>query len=98
MFNIKIGDEGHVELTGRFDASKSKIAKEVFDEIKGTTKVDFKDLYYISSAGLGILLVTQKRLNNSGNELLLINMNDHLREIFKYAGFDMIFKIDQPLA
>ena len=98
MFNIKIGDEVYVELTGRFDASKSKIAKEVFDEIKGTTKVDFKDLYYISSAGLSILLVTQKRLNNSGNELLLINMNDHLREIFKYAGFDMIFKIDQPPA
>jgi len=94
MFNIKIGDEGHVELTGRFDASKAKMAKEVFDEIRGTTKVDFKDLYYISSAGLGILLVTQKRLKNNDSELLLINMNDHLREIFKYAGFDMIFKIE----
>ena len=94
MFNIKIDDKGQVELIGRFDASKLKTAKEVFDEIKDTTKVNFKQLYYISSAGLSILLLTQKRLKSEGKELLLFNMNDHLREIFKYAGFDMIFKIE----
>ena len=94
MFNIKIGDNGNVELAGRFDASKSKMAKDVFDEINDTTKVDFKQLYYISSAGLSILLVTQKRLKNTGRELLLFNMNSHIREIFKYAGFDMIFRIE----
>jgi len=94
MFNIKINDNGNIELSGRFDASKAKMAKDVLNEINDTTKVDFQQLYYISSAGLSILLVTQKRLKNINKELLLINMNSHIREIFKYAGFDMIFRIE----
>lgn len=94
MFEIKIDDQNDVKLTGRFDASQTDSAKEVFQEIIKSTKVDFKNLNYISSAGLGVLLMTQKRLNEANQELVLINMNNHIREVFRYAGFDMIFKIE----
>ena len=62
MFEIKLGDQNEVLLTGRFDASQTDTAKEVFNEIMKSTQVDFKNLDYISSAGLGVLLMTQKRL------------------------------------
>ena len=81
-------------LSGRFDASQEDKAKIVFDRVQKSCSVDFKDLDYISSVGLGILLSVQKRLNQAGHEIKLINMNDHIRDVFQYAGFNYIFKIE----
>jgi anti-anti-sigma factor len=94
MLEIKIGENSEICLTGRFDASQVDKAKSVFSTIDGSKTVDFNELDYISSAGLGVLLMTQKRLKDMGHQLILKNMNKHIREVFKYAGFDMIFQID----
>jgi anti-sigma B factor antagonist len=95
MLDIHISDLKEVSLKGRFDAAQVEKAHEVFDKIISTTTVNFEGLDYISSAGLGVLLSTQKRLKNSGHELVLRQMNKHIREIFSYAGFDMIFRIEE---
>ena len=94
MFKIKIDENDDVMLSGRFDASQEDKAKGVFDRIQKSCNVDFKELEYISSIGLGILLSVQKRLNQAGHEIKLINMNDHVRDVFHYAGFNFIFKIE----
>ena len=94
MLDIMIGEKGEVCLSGRFDASQVDKAKSVFNTIDGSKTVDFNELDYISSAGLGVLLMTQKRLKDMGHKLILKNMNKHIREVFKYAGFDMIFQIE----
>ena len=94
MFEIKKNNAKELQLIGRFDASQVEKGKSIFNKISQTTILDLKDLEYISSAGLSVLLMTQKRLNQNNDELLLKNMNRHIREIFKYAGFDMIFKIE----
>ncbi len=94
MFDIKIGENREVLLSGRFDASQVEKAEAVFERITQSSIVDFKDLDYISSAGLGILIGTLKRLSESGNSLKLINMNKHIRDIFRYAGLDRIFEIE----
>lgn len=93
MFKIKT-DANTVYLTGRFDASQTEDAKKIFNQLKDSTLVDFAELDYISSAGLGVLLMTQKRLMEANQKLKLINMNNHVREIFKYARFDIIFEIE----
>ena len=95
MFDIKVDEDDTIQLSGRFDASQTEKAKGVFNELTSTSYIDFKNLEYISSAGLGVLLMTQKRLNETGFQLILKNMNNHIREIFKYAGFDMIFEIEE---
>ena len=51
-------------------------------------------LEYISSAGLGVLLKTQKRLMGAGGKLRLVGVSRHLRDIFQYSGFDQIFDIE----
>ena len=40
-----------------------------------------------------MLLKTQKRVMAGGKGLRLVNANRHIRDIFKYAGFDRIFEI-----
>ena len=94
MLQIEINEKGNIVLSGRFDASQVEKAKEVFANISTSSIVDFKDLEYISSAGLGVLLFAQKKLSESGDGLTLINMNKHIQDVFRYAGFHMIFEIE----
>jgi anti-anti-sigma factor len=94
MFDIKLAGDDRILLSGRFDASQVDKANAVFGGIKTTCVVDFKDLDYISSAGLSVLLATQKRLSQTGQCLNLRNMNVHIRQVFDYAGFHVIFKIE----
>jgi anti-anti-sigma factor len=93
MFDAKLVENNEVQLFGRFDAPQVDKARSVFDTLSASTVVDFDGLEYISSAGLGILLMTQRRLRESGGGLKLINMNKHIRDVFEYAGFDKIFEI-----
>lgn len=94
MFTIEVNNQDEIILSGRLDASQAEKAQQFFQNINNSCIVDFKDLDYISSAGLGVLLATQKRLNENGQALKLINLNNHIRDIFRYAGFDTIFEID----
>lgn len=94
MFEIHRDENGDIILAGRFDAAQAEKARAVLDEVNTSCTVNFQDLKYISSAGLGELLLVQKRLMDCGQTLRLVNMNSHIRDIFKYAGFHTIFKID----
>ena len=93
MFDIRVNEQGNVVFSGRFDAAQTDKATEVLGRITGSANLDFKDLQYISSAGLGVLLATQKRLSENGGRLKLINMSSHIRDVFHFARFDMIFEI-----
>ena len=94
MFEIRLTETGDVALSGRFDAAQVDKAKAILDRINVTTSVDFKDLVYVSSAGLGVLMATQKRLSDQGHKLKLKNVSGHIREIFKIARFDLIFELE----
>jgi anti-anti-sigma factor len=95
MFSIARGEQGEIILGGRFDASRVDEANAIFDRVTATTRVNFSGLEYISSAGLGALLKTQKRLAGAGHALILYNMNKLIRDVFRIARFDIIFKIEE---
>jgi anti-sigma B factor antagonist len=94
VFEVQVNASGEVTLYGRFDAGQIQKAKLVFDEISSSCVVDFTNLDYISSCGLSVLLVTEKRLRHKGQRLRLTNMNEHIKQVFKYAGLDSIFEIE----
>jgi anti-sigma B factor antagonist len=94
MFSIEVNNTGAIVMNGRFDASQADRAREVFSRINESTVVDFGGVEYISSAGLGVLLATQQRLNKEGKKLTLVKMNGLIRDVFRIARFDMIFKIE----
>ena len=83
-------------LEGRLD---TVTAPELEMELKGSLDdvseltLDFSKLEYISSAGLRVLLVTQKVMNRQGN-MKLKNVNETIMEIFEVTGFSDILTIE----
>lgn len=95
MFDIKFGDQGQVILAGRLDASQEAKAAAVFDGLQEPSVIDMRDLQYISSLGLGILIRTQKRIKaRTGGGLKFVNVNRHINELFRFAGFHQIFDVE----
>jgi anti-anti-sigma factor len=90
---IKLDKKGHVTIAGRLDAAQARRAQEFLDAVSDDCVVDMNELEYISSAGLGVLLRTHKRLVAEGGGLKLVNVNRHVSDIFTYSGFDKLFDI-----
>ncbi len=95
MFEIGAGEEGVIYFKGRLDTAQADKARAFVDSSAELTVFDFAELDYISSAGLGVLLVAHKRLMRSGGALKLINVNNHINDVFHYSGFDKLFDIER---
>ncbi len=94
MFDVKVQNDSEVLLSGRFDAAQQDKVDNILNKISENCIVNFQDLQYISSAGLGSLLKAHVRLKELGYSIKLINMNNHVREVFKYSGLDKVFQIE----
>ncbi|MCR5100419.1 MAG: STAS domain-containing protein [Butyrivibrio sp.] len=90
------GTELTVSLEGRLDTTTApELEAEMNSCIDGLTKLtfDMAALDYISSAGLRVLLSSQKAMNKNGS-MIIKNANDDLMEIFEVTGFIDIFTIE----
>ena len=94
MLGIDYGPDGVVVVSGRLDAAQAASAQTFLDRVNGVVTLDCSGLDYISSAGLGVLLKTQKRLLAADGKLRLSGLKPHLRDIFTYSGFDQLFEIE----
>jgi len=56
-------------------------------------RIDFKDVPFIDSSGVGEVLRLFKRLRDSGGDVLLANPNRKLRDLFLMYRFDKFMKI-----
>ena len=95
MLTTEIGAGGTVVIAGRLDAAQCPTAQAFLDGVSGAVTLDCSRLEYISSAGLGVLLKTQKRLLASGGRLQLVAVSRRLHDIFVYSGFDQIIQIER---
>lgn len=93
MFEIVLAENGIVSVDGRLDAAQAVKAQTFLDQVEGQCVLDLARLTYISSAGLGVLLKTHKRLMGSGSGIKLVNVSHHIHDIFRYSGFDKLFEI-----
>ena len=83
-------------LSGRLDTTTAPdLEKEVKGCIDGlnTLIFDVKELDYISSAGLRVLLSAQKVMNKQGS-MIIRNANEVIMEIFEVTGFSDILTIE----
>jgi anti-sigma B factor antagonist len=94
VLDITVGQGGEIALAGRFDAAQAAKVQEQFDKIAASCVIDMRQLDYISSAGLGVLLATYKRLHDRGQTMTLRNMNSHIGRIFQVSGLDKVFIIE----
>ena len=95
MLSIEKVQDGRVVIAGRLDAAEAASAQTFLDRVDGTVTLDCAGLEYISSAGLGVLLKTQKRLLAANGKLRLAGLKPHLLDVFTYSGFDQLFEIER---
>lgn len=94
MLDIQQADgQQAVLLSGRLDAAQAERAQAFLDAVPAPCVLDLQGLEYISSAGLGVLLRTHKRLLADGG-IRLVNVNPHVIDIFRYSGMDKLFAIE----
>ena len=86
-----ISVEGRVDTTNAGELEKSIL--EVIDG--GSTKIilDCSGLNYISSSGLRVFLVIQKRMMSIKGHFRLSSLQPAIKEIFDISGFSSIFSL-----
>ena len=93
---IKNEDALTVSVTGRLDTTTSpeldEELKKSLDGIRDLT-MDLEGLEYISSAGLRVLLATQKTMNKQG-EMKVVHVGETIMEVFEVTGFSDILSIE----
>ena len=85
-----------IELVGRLDTTTAPaLDKTINEDIAGTKNLvlDVKELEYISSAGLRVLLGAQKKMQKIGS-MKLTNVREEVMEVFEMTGFADILEIE----
>ena len=90
------GSELLMEIEGGIDSITAPQLNDILNaSINGITSLilDFKNVDYISSAGLRVLLVNYKAMTGKGN-MIIRNVNKNVMDIFTMTGFVNILTIE----
>jgi len=90
------GSTLNVAIEGRLDTTTApELEAALKNDLEGIIdlKFDFSKLEYISSAGLRVLLSSQKVMNKQGS-MVITNVNETIMEIFEVTGFVDILTIE----
>jgi len=94
MFRVEYNKENQtVFLSGSLDASKTEEVKEIFDKVEKSISVDMSGLEFICSAGIGLMVMVYRKLKEKGEDICLINLNEHIKKVFRLSLLDKVFKI-----
>ncbi|MDR2786466.1 MAG: STAS domain-containing protein [Treponema sp.] len=91
------GEKLIISLEGRLDTTTAPELQEQlipeFDKVKHI-RLDFKQLVYVSSAGLRVLLLGEKTAKAKGGTMRLVNVSQEIQEIFEMTGFSEVLTIE----
>ena len=87
-----------VAPAGRIDTTTSPAIEDTLQSVVGggarDLVIDLRQVEYISSAGLRVLLVAAKRMRDLRGRLVLCAMTEPVRQVFQLAGFLPLFDIE----
>ncbi len=72
------------------------LRREITDIVEGGTNivlVDFQDVTFMNSSGLGALVSTLRVVRSAGAELFLCSLSEQVRMIFELTKMDRVFKM-----
>ncbi|MBQ7995123.1 MAG: STAS domain-containing protein [Bacilli bacterium] len=96
IIETRNGEELVLALEGNLDTSSyEQLESVISSSLEGVKSLvlDFAKLDYVSSAGLRILLISQKKMNAQG-KMTLRNVNNDIMDIFEMTGFLNILNIE----
>lgn len=88
-----------IEISGKLDTVTTPVLEKYLEENIfelnniNTLILDFKNLDYISSAGLRLLLRIQKQITVENKNFEIHNVNEFVMEVLEITGFKDILKI-----
>ena len=101
MLNITINEqEGRLiaALSGDLNNAASTQAERglapIFERTDCDVVIDCKELNYISSSGLRIILNVFKHTRSNGHKAILKNLSDDVIEVFNLSGFLQLFVVE----
>lgn len=92
----KSGQSLTLTLVGRLDTNAAPVLEEeLFDSLEGVTELIFecRDLEYLTSAGIRVLVAAQKEMNDQGT-MVLRNVIDEIMNLFKMTALDEVFTFE----
>ena len=99
-FSTSIKDQGNINvvyLKGFLDAHTAPSLENTFSGLvdKGKYQIvaNFKDLVYISSAGLGVFMAFIEKIRENNGDIKLTSMSDKVFNIFDLLGFPLLYDI-----
>ena len=99
-FSTSIVGKGNVSvinLSGYLDAHTAPALENNFTELIDRNQfkivVNFKNLAYISSAGLGVFMAYIEKIRDNKGDIKLASMNEKVYNIFDLLGFPLLYEI-----
>ncbi len=84
-------------LKGELDTAAAVEAEQVLKPLYKSDGrdiiIDCTDLEYIASSGLRILISILKGARANGSKVVIRNLNDDIRNVFRLTGFINLFEI-----
>ena len=89
-----------VRLDGEIDHHTAKGTREKIDnEIENTSPnslvLDFSDVSFMDSSGIGLIMGRYKAMKAIGGEITIKNPSPNTLRVLKLAGMDRLAKIDR---
>jgi len=87
-----------IKVEGRLDANTApELEDSVNDDIVGikVLNIDLKNLDYISSAGLRVILKFHKQMTSVGGSLTIFSPKDEVLDVFDMTGFSTFLNIKE---
>src|SRR5947207_14510946 len=87
-----------IELSGQLDAHTAPEFERFLEERVGNEKktkliLDFSNLEYISSAGLGVLMGLIEEVRSQFGDMKLIKVPEKIYHVLDLLGFTIVFEI-----
>ncbi|KAF0130692.1 MAG: hypothetical protein FD155_1502 [Bacteroidetes bacterium] len=86
-----------VAINGRIDTVTAvefeRVVTQVLEDESSAVVMDCAGLDYISSSGLRVFLMMQKRMMSKKGKLHICCLRSNIQEIFDISGFSTIFQI-----
>ena len=94
----QLEDKYLVTLEGELDTAAAAEVEKTLQPLYTTNGkdvvIDCEGLEYIASSGLRILISILKGAKAGGSKVILKNMNEDIKSVFKLTGFINIFEVE----